>query len=93
MSTVELELDLVVGADGVARCIYNEALELRELGRLTIKRASPAMLSPIMTATGGRIWGLLVGLYWGLMRAGRKLWWRSGGGSSGAFDPMTSSPD
>ena len=34
------EMELVVAADGVARCIYDKALELRELGRLTITRAS-----------------------------------------------------
>ena len=34
------EMELVVGADGVARCIYGEALDLREIGRLQITRAS-----------------------------------------------------
>jgi hypothetical protein len=34
------EMELVVGADGVARCIYDEALDLRELGKLQITRAS-----------------------------------------------------
>jgi len=34
------EMELVVGVDGVARCIYDEALDLREIGRLTITRAS-----------------------------------------------------
>jgi hypothetical protein len=34
------EMELVVGADGVARCIYDEALDLRELGQLQITRAS-----------------------------------------------------
>jgi len=34
------EMELVVGADGVARCIYAEALDLRELGQLQITRAS-----------------------------------------------------
>ncbi len=36
MSSVEL----VVGADGVARCIYDEAVDLREIGSLKITRAS-----------------------------------------------------
>ena len=27
------EMELVVGADGVARCIYDEALDLREIGK------------------------------------------------------------
>jgi hypothetical protein len=34
------EMELVVGCDGVARCIYDEALDLRELGQLKITRAS-----------------------------------------------------
>ena len=34
------EMELVVSADGVARCIYDEALDLRELGKLQITRAS-----------------------------------------------------
>jgi hypothetical protein len=34
------EMELVVDALGDVRCIYDEALELRELGRLQITRAS-----------------------------------------------------
>ena len=34
------EMELVVGVDGMARCIYGEELELRELGKLQITRAS-----------------------------------------------------
>lgn len=34
------EMELVVAADGSARCIYDEALDLRELGKLQITRAS-----------------------------------------------------
>ncbi len=34
------EMELVVSADGVTRCIYDEALDLRELGKLRITRAS-----------------------------------------------------
>lgn len=34
------EMELVVGCDGSARCIYNEALDLREIGKLQITRAS-----------------------------------------------------
>jgi len=34
------EMELVVGVDGVARCIYDEALDLREIGQLQITRAS-----------------------------------------------------
>jgi hypothetical protein len=33
-------MELVVGAGGEVRCIYDEALHLRKLGRLTITRAS-----------------------------------------------------
>lgn len=36
------DMELVVAADGVARCIYNEALDLREIGTLKITRASHA---------------------------------------------------
>jgi hypothetical protein len=38
--TTEIEMELVVAADGVARCIYDEALDLREIGKLQITRAS-----------------------------------------------------
>ena len=34
------DMELVVGSDGVARCIYDEALDLREIGTLKITRAS-----------------------------------------------------
>jgi hypothetical protein len=34
------EMELVVGAGGDVRCIYDEALDLREIGRLQITRAS-----------------------------------------------------
>jgi hypothetical protein len=34
------EMELVVAADGVARCIYDEVLNLREIGKLKITRAS-----------------------------------------------------
>jgi len=34
------EMELVVDAEGVVRCIYDEALDLRELGKLQITRAS-----------------------------------------------------
>ena len=34
------EMELVVGVDGVARCIYDDALDLREIGKLQITRAS-----------------------------------------------------
>ena len=34
------EMELVVGCDGGVRCIYDEALDLREIGTLKITRAS-----------------------------------------------------
>ena len=34
------EMELVVGVDGGVRCIYDESLDLRALGRLQITRAS-----------------------------------------------------
>ena len=34
------EMELVVDAGGCVRCIYGEELDLREIGRLTITRAS-----------------------------------------------------
>jgi hypothetical protein len=34
------DMELIVGVDGVARCIYDEALDLREIGKLQITRAS-----------------------------------------------------
>ena len=34
------ELELVIGPGGNARCIYDEALDLREIGKLQITRAS-----------------------------------------------------
>ena len=33
-------MELVVGAGGEVRCIYDEALDLREIGKLQITRAS-----------------------------------------------------
>ena len=35
------EMELVVDASGDVRCIYDEALDLREIGKLQITRASP----------------------------------------------------
>jgi hypothetical protein len=34
------EMELVVGRDGGVRCIYGEELDLREIGKLQITRAS-----------------------------------------------------
>ncbi len=33
-------MQLVIGTDGTARCLYSEALDLGNLGTLTISRAS-----------------------------------------------------
>lgn len=38
--TEPTEMELVVGVDGDVRCIYDESLDLRAFGRLTITRAS-----------------------------------------------------
>jgi hypothetical protein len=35
-----VDMELVIDAGGEVRCIYGEALDLRELGRLQITRAS-----------------------------------------------------
>ena len=34
------EMELVVGCEGRVKCIYDEALDLREIGKLQITRAS-----------------------------------------------------
>ena len=34
------DIELVVGVDGTVKCIYDEALELHEMGKLQITRAS-----------------------------------------------------
>ena len=34
------EMELVVGSDGGVRCVYAEELDLREIGKLQITRAS-----------------------------------------------------
>ena len=35
-----IDLELIVNADGGVKCIYDEALDLRALGKLQITRAS-----------------------------------------------------
>ena len=35
-----VEMELLVGCDGGVKCIYDEVLDLRELGKLQITRAS-----------------------------------------------------
>ena len=34
------KMELVIGCDGGVKCIYDEALDLREIGKLQITRAS-----------------------------------------------------
>ena len=72
------EMDLVVDASGDVRCISDKALGRRELGKLQITRASH--VEPDRDGSWGQIWGLLMGLCWGLMAAGRRRWGRKGGG-------------
>ena len=40
MTSMTTEMELVVDAGGDVRCIYGEELDLREIGRLQITRAS-----------------------------------------------------
>ena len=40
MTSMTTEMEWVVDAGGNVRCIYGEELDLRELGQLTITRAS-----------------------------------------------------
>ena len=40
MTSMTTEMELVVDAGGNIRCIYGEALDLREIGKLQITRAS-----------------------------------------------------
>ena len=40
MTSVTTEMELVVDAGGNVRCIYGEELDLREIGKLQITRAS-----------------------------------------------------
>ena len=42
MTSMTTEMELVVDAGGDVRCIYGEELDLRELGKLQITRASHA---------------------------------------------------
>ena len=64
------EMELVVAADGVARCIYGEELDLREIGRLSITRASH-----VEPDAEGYWWADM-----GLMAAGRRRCGRRGSG-------------
>ncbi|MEN9667718.1 MAG: hypothetical protein RLZZ326_4081 [Planctomycetota bacterium] len=65
-----IEMELVVGADGNARCIYDESLDLRAFGKLQITRASRvgpdldgfwwADIGPVLRPFG-TAWELLLG--------------------------------
>ncbi len=60
------EMELVVGVDGMARCIYDEALDLRALGKLLITRAShvePAR-DGFWWADMGPVDGHVLGPFW-----------------------------
>jgi len=57
------EMELVVGVDGGVRCVYDESLDLRALGRLTITRASH--VEPDSDSCWEPICGQLSGLCWG----------------------------
>jgi hypothetical protein len=75
---VTAEMELVVDADGGVRCIYDEGLDLRALGKLTITRASH-----VEPNSDGNWWADMApvgGRFWGPMAAGRKRWLRRGGG-------------
>ena len=54
------EIALVVGADGGPRCFYDEALDLRALGKLQITRASRA--EPNVGSSSEPMWGRQAGL-------------------------------
>ena len=68
------EMELVVGVDGVARCIYDETLDLREIGKLQITRASHvepdrdgfwwADMGPVLGPYGSRSEALRVEREW-----------------------------
>ena len=62
------ETELVVGANGVARCIDDGALDLREIGKLQITRASQPRRA------GCR--GQLVGGYGAVRWAGAGALWQ-----------------
>jgi hypothetical protein len=75
------EMELVVGCDGGVRCIYEEALDLRALGKLQITRASH-----VEPDTEGNWWadmgpsgGPVLGPYGSRSEAlGAERWWLVG---------------
>jgi len=47
------EMEVVVGCDGSVECIYDEALDLREIRRLQITRASHVERDAAGFSSGG----------------------------------------
>ena len=72
------EMELVIAADGVTRCIYDETLDQREPGKLQITRASH--VEPDTEGNWGRIWSRPRDRCLGLSEAGRRRWRRRGSG-------------
>ena len=72
------EMELVVGADGAVRCIYDKALDLRALGKLRITRASH-----VEPDSDGKWWADMgpvgVPVLGPSGRGGRRCWRRGGG--------------
>jgi hypothetical protein len=68
------EMELVVDAGGSVRCIYDEGIDLREIGTLRITRAS---------ARRARRRGLMVGRHGAIRWAGAGALWKPVGGVGG----------
>ena len=82
------EMELVVGVDGAVKCIYDEALDLREIGKLQITRASH--VEPDAEGYWSQTWDLLMRRCWGRMAAGlRHCSWSGGGLCVAAKDKAT----
>jgi hypothetical protein len=82
--TEPTEMELVVGVDGGVRCIYDETLDLRELGRLRISRASHVEPDPDGNwwADMGPSGGPVLGPYGSRSEAlGTERGWLVGGGA------------
>jgi len=72
------KMELVVAVDGVTRCIEDETLDQRELGKLEITRASH--VEPDTEGNWGRIWSRPRDRCLGLSEAARRRWRRRGDG-------------
>jgi hypothetical protein len=89
------EMELVVGVDGVARCIYDDALDLREIGKLQITRASHVEpdAEGYWWADMGRSGGPVLGPYGSRSEAlGAEREWLSRCQSAPPTDPGRASP-